>query len=135
LANSTTGESHIHHQSSPIKGINIILPSPKKNTYHHLQDTISAVQSSGWSPPVSIKPAKAIPGYPGDETFNAELYLIDLMANASWDDEEIQATSPYQLVDVQFNALLAAAEISLNDMAQVLSLHSSVSPKDIKLSS
>ena len=84
------------------------------------------MDSTGWVPTVDTSFIKDIPGYPSDNVFNAELFLIDFMANSSWNDAVIQATSPYQLIDVQFNALLAAAELSLYDMAQVLSLHSSV---------
>lgn len=51
---------------------------------------------------------------------------VDLLAALQYDDAKIQAQSPFLAVDVEFNALLAAADVSLAAMAKVLQLHSSV---------
>lgn len=49
-----------------------------------------------------------------------------MLAQKEYHDPEIQAATPYLAVDVEFNAILAASDVSLASMAKVLQLHSSV---------
>lgn len=51
---------------------------------------------------------------------------VELLALLQYDDARIQEQTPFLSVDVEFNSILAVADVSLAAMAKVLQLHSSV---------
>lgn len=53
-------------------------------------------------------------------------FQVELLALLQYDDARIQEQTPFLLVDVEFNSILAVADVSLAAMAKVLQLHSSV---------
>lgn len=95
-----------------------------------LAATKERVEAEAWSPRVPLDEPAAVPGYPGDDVFGPELYLVELMARLEYEDARIQQSTPFLALDVEFNAVLAAADVALADMAKVLQLHSSSTVDD-----
>ena len=91
-----------------------------------LKATQARLIAEKWVPRVPLEEPAAIAGYPGEEVFMAEMFLVDLMGRRNgYDDTRIQQESPFMVIDVEFNSVLAAADVSLAAMAKVLQLHSS----------
>ncbi|KAM3572221.1 hypothetical protein VYU27_005755 [Nannochloropsis oceanica] len=91
-----------------------------------LNATQARLTAEEWVPRVPLEEPASIAGYPGEEIFTAEMYLVDLMGRGSgYDDTRIQQETPFLVIDVEFNSVLAAADVSLAAMAKILQLHSS----------
>ena len=91
-----------------------------------LKATQTRLTTEKWVPRVPFVEPAAIPGYPGEDVFMAEMYLVDLIGRKNgYDDARTQQETPFLVIDVEFNSVLAAADVSLAAMAKVLQLHSS----------
>ncbi len=90
-----------------------------------LNDTEARIKAEKWAPALDMAAVADVAGYPGDAVFAAELYLVDLLAQVGYNDARIQQTTPFLSVDIEFNAILAAADVALGAMAKLLQLHSS----------
>jgi hypothetical protein len=102
------------------------LPADSPMWAEVLKATQTRLTAEKWVPRVPFVEPAAVPGYPGEEVFTAEMYLVDLMGRRNgYDDGRIQQETPFLVIDVEFNSVLAAADVSLAAMAKVLQLHSS----------
>lgn len=90
------------------------------------QATQRRITEVGWKCPYDLSVPSALPGAPSLPVLTSEMFLVELLANASYSDASIRQLSPFLLVDVQFNAVLAASDMALAKMAQTLQLHSTV---------
>jgi hypothetical protein len=84
------------------------------------------INATQWSPRYNYSQPSSVAGYPGTSVFNAEMYLVEVLANSSYSDATIQQQSPYLIMDPHFNAVLSVADVALNQMFDILDKHSSV---------
>lgn len=102
------------------------LPADSPMWAEVLKATQARLLAEKWVPRVPFVEPAGVAGYPGEEVFMAEMYLVDFMGRRYlYDDVRIQKETPFLVIDVEFNSVLAAADVSLAAMAKVLQLHSS----------
>lgn len=52
---------------------------------------------SSWSPPTIPEEVRSIPGFPGEEAYEASLFLVDCAARLEHVDSDVQRDCPFLL--------------------------------------
>ncbi|CAM9793256.1 unnamed protein product [Scytosiphon promiscuus] len=85
-----------------------------------LTETRAQAANESWTPPPIPPSVASVAGFPGEEAFDAALFLSDCCARNDRVDSEVKRDCPFLLQDVQFNAALVRSDKALLELAGIL---------------
>eukprot|EP00752_Nemacystus_decipiens_P014671 g13067.t1 len=85
-----------------------------------LQETRERAANETWLPAPIPPSVSSVAGFPGQEAFEAAMFLSECSARFGFVDRDVQRECPFLLQDVQFNAALVRSDKALLELAGIL---------------